>query len=60
MVAFWVLCRRQSRRSLRRRRSERGYGRIEIVSANGRRIIVDDDVDVDVVLRLVRGLEALP
>jgi transposase len=39
---------------------ERGHGRIEIVSANGRRIIVDGDVDVDVVLRVVRGLEALP
>jgi transposase len=37
-----------------------GRGRIEIVSANGRRIIVDRDADVDTVLRFVRGLEALP
>ena len=35
-------------------------GRIEIVSVNGRRIIVDRDADIGAVLRLVRGLEALP
>jgi transposase len=40
--------------------SKTGCGRIEIVSANGRRIIVDRDADVAAVLRLVRGLEALP
>ena len=35
-------------------------GRIEIVSANGWRIIVDQSADIASVLRLVRGLEALP
>jgi transposase len=34
-------------------------GRMEVVSANGRRIIVDRDVDVDALLRLMRGLETL-
>jgi|ERR1017187_4393357 transposase len=34
-------------------------GRIEIVSANGRRILVDCEVDVEAVLRIVRGLETL-
>ena len=33
--------------------------RIEIVSANGRRILVDCEVDVEAVLRIVRGLETL-
>jgi len=28
-----------------------GYGRIEIVSTNGRRVMVDRDVDVEVLLR---------
>ena len=36
------------------------YGRIEIVSANGRRVIVDRDVDVAALLRIIRGLETLP
>jgi transposase len=36
------------------------FGRIEIVSANGRRVIVDCDVDVERLLRIVRGLEKLP
>ena len=36
------------------------YGRIEIVSSNGRRVIVDVDVDPEKLLRLIRGLEALP
>lgn len=35
-------------------------GRIEIVSANGRRIVVDRDVDVEALLRIIRGLETLP
>ncbi|MDO8877185.1 MAG: IS66 family insertion sequence element accessory protein TnpB, partial [Pseudolabrys sp.] len=35
-------------------------GRIEIVSAKGRRVIFDRDADIGAVLRLVRGLEALP
>ncbi len=34
-------------------------GRVEIVSANGRRIIFDCGADIGAVLRLVRGLEAL-
>lgn len=35
------------------------HGRMEVVSANGRRVIVDQDVDVDVLLRIMRGLETL-
>ena len=34
--------------------------RIEIVIANGRRVIVDCDVDVETLLRIMRGLETLP
>ena len=34
-------------------------GRMEVVSANGRRVIVDRDVDVEALLRVLRGLEAL-
>jgi transposase len=34
--------------------------RIEIVSANGRRVLVDYAVDVEALLRIVRGLETLP
>ncbi|MFC5423103.1 transposase [Bosea eneae] len=33
--------------------------RIEIVTSNGRRIVVDGRVDVDALLRIVRGLETL-
>lgn len=33
--------------------------RIEIVTAHGRRVIVDGGVDVDALLRIVRGLETL-
>jgi transposase len=36
-----------------------GSGRIEIVSANGRRVMVDRDVEVEVLLRILRGLETL-
>jgi transposase len=43
---------------------EKGAGpsgrRIEIVSANGRRVIVDCDVDVETLLRIMHGLETLP
>ena len=43
---------------------EKGTGtgccRIEIVIANGRRVIVDCDVDVETLLRIMRGLETLP
>lgn len=34
--------------------------RIEIVITNGRRVIVDCDVDVETLLRIMRGLETLP
>ncbi|HEY2754553.1 MAG TPA: IS66 family insertion sequence element accessory protein TnpB, partial [Pseudolabrys sp.] len=37
-----------------------GGGRIEIIIANGRRVIVDGDVDVEPLLRLISGLETLP
>lgn len=37
-----------------------GCSRIEIVSVNGRRVIVDCDVDVEPLLRIMRGLETLP
>jgi transposase len=37
-----------------------GCGRIEIVSTNGRRVMVDRDVEVEVLLRILRGLETLP
>jgi transposase len=37
-----------------------GGGRIEIVSANGRRVLVDGDVEVEALLRILRGLETLP
>ncbi|MFC2253515.1 transposase [Labrys portucalensis] len=36
-----------------------GSGRIEIVMANGRRVIVDRDVDVEALLRVVQALERL-
>jgi transposase len=39
--------------------SPSGTGRMEILSANGRRVIVDRDVDVDVLVRILRGLETL-
>jgi transposase len=34
-------------------------GRMEVVSANGRRVIVDQMVDVAVLMRIMRGLETL-
>jgi transposase len=37
-----------------------GCGRIEIVSANGRRVRVDNDVEVEALLRILHGLETLP
>jgi transposase len=37
-----------------------GCGRIEIVSTNGRRVVVDGEVEVDALLRILRGLETLP
>lgn len=39
---------------------ESGCDRIEIVSANGRRVLVDSDVEVEALLRILRGLETLP
>jgi transposase len=36
-----------------------GDGRIEIVSANGRRVLVDGEVEVEALLRILRGLETL-
>lgn len=36
-----------------------GSGRMEVVGANGRRVVVDRDVDVDALLRILRGLETL-
>lgn len=35
------------------------HGRMEVVSAKDRRVIVGRDVDVDVLLRIMRGLETL-
>lgn len=35
-------------------------GRMEIVSANGRRVIVDGDVDAEALCRIIRMLETLP
>jgi transposase len=32
---------------------------MEVVTANGRQVTVDRDVDIDALLRIVRGLEAL-
>jgi transposase len=37
-----------------------GCRRIEIVMANGRRVIIDCDGDVETLLRIMRGLETLP
>ena len=34
-------------------------GLMEVVSANGRRVIVGRDVDVEALLRILRGLETL-
>jgi transposase len=34
-------------------------GTLEVVTANGRRVIVDRNVDVAVLLRIIRGLETL-
>jgi transposase len=36
-----------------------GNSRMEVVSANGRRVVVDCDVDVDTLLRVIRALEML-
>lgn len=39
--------------------AEAGRGRIEVMSANGRRVIVDRDVDVEALLRIIEGIETL-
>lgn len=43
----------------RHRAVGRGNSRMEVVSANGRRVVVDRDVDVDTLLRIIRALETL-
>jgi transposase len=40
-------------------RTTQPSSRMEVVTANGRRVIVDRDVDVEALLRLMRGLETL-
>ena len=42
------------------KRANSRRGRIEIVSANGLRFVVDCAVDVEALVRIMRGLEALP
>jgi transposase len=32
---------------------------MDVVTANGRHVTVDRDIDVDALLRIIRGLEAL-
>ena len=39
--------------------TEPACGRMEVVSANGRRVIVERDVDVEALVRIIRGLETL-
>ncbi|TCU02850.1 hypothetical protein EV132_15410 [Rhizobium sullae] len=52
--------RSQACRLLRRTNSSTAQsGLMEVVSANGRRVIVGRDVDVEALLRILRGLEAL-
>ncbi|KAB2721486.1 transposase [Brucella intermedia] len=34
-------------------------GRLEVIAANGRRVIVDRGVDIDVLVRIIGGLERL-
>ncbi|OKP64661.1 transposase [Ensifer adhaerens] len=40
-------------------RSVSDGGRMEVASANGRRVIVDRSVDVEALVRIMRGLETL-
>lgn len=42
-----------------RKGPEPSGGRMEVVSVNGRRVIVEPDVDVEALLRIMRGLETL-
>jgi transposase len=37
----------------------RSHGRMEVVSANGRRVIVDREVDVEALVGIIRALETL-
>ena len=39
--------------------AEPRHSRMEVVSANGRRVIVDGEVDVSKLVEIVRGLETL-
>jgi transposase len=41
------------------KRAEASCGRMEVVSTNGRRVVVDRHVDVAALLRIVQGLETL-
>ncbi|RRY15834.1 transposase [Brucella anthropi] len=34
-------------------------GRFEVICTNGRRVIIDNGVDIDLLVRLIRGLESL-
>jgi len=43
----------------RHRAVGRGNGEMAVVSANGRRVVVDRAVDVDTLLRIIRALETL-
>lgn len=40
-------------------RAASACGRMEVVSANGRRVIVERDVDAEALVRIIRGLETL-
>jgi len=39
--------------------AKRSFSRMEVLSANGRRVVVDRDVDVEALLRIVQALETL-
>jgi transposase len=39
--------------------AEAASGRMEVVTRNGRRVIVERDVDVEALLRIIQGLETL-
>lgn len=46
-------------RELPEKSAEAACGRMEVVSANGRRVIVERDVDVEALLRIIQALEGL-
>lgn len=39
--------------------TKRTFSRMEVLSANGRRVVVDRDVDVEALLRILQALETL-